>query len=238
MYAVQECRTVFPGESPNYMYYSDVMKEYFRHVIEAEKHFFGDIKFLPSNVYQLPVENGDLSKLNLSILEPALNSDVYVVMGASYIRGPLMDFLATKSTLNIHMGVSPYFRGSATNFWAAFDGHPEMIGATIHYLDKGLDTGNVLYHALPKPEYEDTFMVGMHAVKAAEESLVARISDGSIFKMKEAKQDRSQQIRYSKRSDFTDEVARKYMETLMAPKDVEARLRNRQLDMFINPLVI
>ena len=51
-------------------------------------------------------------------------------------------------TLNIHMGISPYYRGTDCNFWALYDNNPHLVGATIHLLSKGLDSGAMLYHAL------------------------------------------------------------------------------------------
>ena len=38
--------------------------------------------------------------------------------------------------LNIHLGLSPYYRGAGTNFWPLVNGEPEYCGATIHFLDE------------------------------------------------------------------------------------------------------
>ena len=46
------------------------------------------------------------------------------------------------------MGVSPYYRGNDCNFWALYDDNPHLVGATIHMLTKGLDSGPMLYHAM------------------------------------------------------------------------------------------
>lgn len=50
------------------------------------------------------------------------------------------------------MGLSPYYRGTDCNFWALYDKKPQYVGATIHLLSKGIDSGPTLYHALSKPE--------------------------------------------------------------------------------------
>ena len=44
------------------------------------------------------------------------------------------------------MGISPYYRGTDCNFWALYDGNPHLVGATIHYLSEGLDSGDIAYH--------------------------------------------------------------------------------------------
>ena len=71
-------------------------------------------------------------------------------MEAVYIKGPLVNFLIKKKAINIHMGISPYYRGADCNFWAMYDGNSHLVGATIHMLSKGLDSGSILYHAMSK----------------------------------------------------------------------------------------
>ena len=93
------------------------------------------------------------------------------------------------------MGVSPYYRGTDCNFWALFDNNPHLVGATIHMLSKGLDSGPILYHSLSEIK-DDPFVYTMSTVKSAFNSLKARIENKSIFKIKEQTQDKSKQIRY------------------------------------------
>ena len=54
----------------------------------------------------MSVKSGDLNLLSRNQFEAALNSDVYVVFGASYIKGWLSDFLVEKDAITIHMGIS------------------------------------------------------------------------------------------------------------------------------------
>lgn len=237
VYAIQECRTVFPGQVQDHFNKTPVMQEYFERVMQSEKEIFSDVDFLPENVYQLPVKSEDINKLSLKTIEKALQSDVYVVFGGGYIKGDLIEFLVAHKAINIHMGVSPYYRGSSCNFWAPYDGHPELIGATIHMLSKGLDSGQMLYHALPKPEKIDTFTLGMRAVKVAHDSLVERIQSGNIWKYEAGAQDKSLEIRYSRYDDFNDAVAEDYMDTLLSPDEVYEKLSARDLSMFLNPFV-
>ena len=90
----------------------------------------------------------DLSKCTVHFLSDFLDSDIYIVSGASYIKGDLLNFLVAHNAINIHVGVSPYYRGTDCNFWALYDGNSHLVGATIHKLSKGLDSGPILYHAL------------------------------------------------------------------------------------------
>jgi methionyl-tRNA formyltransferase len=78
----------------------------------------------------------------------ALRPDVVLVFGTGILREPLVSAFAGR-IINIHLGLSPYYRGAGTNFWPLVNREPEYVGATIHYLDAGIDTGPVIAHARP-----------------------------------------------------------------------------------------
>jgi methionyl-tRNA formyltransferase len=179
----------------------------------------------------------DLSRLSLTELAPALKSDLYVVFGASWIKGPLLEFLVQKGAVNIHMGVSPYFRGASCNFWAIHDDRADLVGATIHVLTAGLDSGPMLFHALPAPRRADPFLLGMLAVRAGHRGLVHHIKNGSLARLPQRPQDRTQEIRYARHSDFTDGVAEAYLSDPPSADDIEARLRTRNLSSLWNPYI-
>ena len=140
-----------------------------------------------------------------------MSSDVYVVFGASYIKGWLIDLLVERKALNIHMGISPYYRGTSCNFWALYDGNPNYVGATVHMLTKGLDSGPMLYHCVPKLEDENPFEFTMKSVFVAHSSLASRIKSGEIFSIPSIPQSKEEEIRYTRNSDFTDTVASDFL---------------------------
>lgn len=79
----------------------------------------------------------------------ALAPDVVLVFGTSLLKQPLIDAFPDR-IINIHLGLSPYYRGAGTNFWPLVNGEPEYCGATIHLLDIGVDTGAILAHVRPE----------------------------------------------------------------------------------------
>jgi len=212
VFFISESTTIFPGKVNDFFKKTEVMKTYFDEVIKAEKTIFGDINFLPSNIRTLSIKIGDLNLLDRRQLEEALNSDVYIVFGATYITSWLIDFLVERGALNIHMGISPFYRGSSCNFWALYDDNPSHVGATIHMLSNGLDSGDMLFHCLPSfSEGISPFDFTMRAVLAAQHGLCQSIHDRSIFTLKRVAQDKSHEIRYTKNSDFTDEVVSEFL---------------------------
>tara|TARA_S200000501_G_C20829142_1_gene746363 strand:- start:539 stop:1321 length:783 start_codon:yes stop_codon:yes gene_type:complete len=213
VFFVSEVNTVFPGQIDDFFRKSEVMQTYFKNVINSEKNIFGDIRFLPNNVRTLSVKSGDLNKLNKIQINEALNSDIYVVFGSSYIKGWLIDFLVEHGAINIHMGLSPYYRGSSCNFWALYDSNPSYVGATIHHLSKGLDSGDMLFHCIPKLHNEDSlFDFTMRSVLVAQKALVSAVNDKSIFSFSPVKQNKDNEVRYTKNKDFTDEIAKEFLE--------------------------
>lgn len=211
-YSILECNTIFPGQTEDFFKKSGVMQEYFRNVQLSEQKFFGINNFSPSNNRSISLKSGDLNKVSREVLEPALSSDYYIVFGSSYIKGWLVDELVSNNAINIHMGISPYYRGSSCNFWAARDKNFHLVGSTIHKLSKGLDSGDILFHALPTVnECGNLFDFTMKSVRAAHYSLVQRILDGSINNIMPEKQDKSLELRYTKNAEFNDEVAKSFL---------------------------
>jgi len=56
--------------------------------------------------------------------------------------------------LNLHPSFLPYNRGAYPNVWAIVDGTP--AGATLHYIDEGVDTGDIIAQSAVEIEPTDT----------------------------------------------------------------------------------
>ena len=107
VFCVQECTTVHPGKVEDFYKKSDTMQNYFQRVMNSEKKLFGDISFSPKNLRTLSIKSGDLNGIDDTVFKEAMSADIFVVFGASYIKGWLVDFLIEKKALNIHLGISP-----------------------------------------------------------------------------------------------------------------------------------
>jgi|TARA_Y100000310_G_scaffold246378_1_gene251667 hypothetical protein len=234
LFVVQENRTVFPGIIPGYYPTSEIMEKYFKNVVSAQLKIFGNcyINGKSKNLHLLPLQNGDLSKCSLDTLSDFLKSDVYVVFGSSYIEGDLADFLIKNKAFNIHMGISPYYRGTDCNFWALYDDNPHLVGATIHLLSKGLDSGAILYHALSQIK-NNPFEYTMSTVKSAFISLAERIKNESIFNIKPKVQNKDKEVRCSKKTEFTEEVVKRFLE-----KKINLNLKKLNEKLFKEPFIL
>jgi len=234
LFVIQECGTIYPGIIPWHYPVSKIMKEYFEKVQEAQLKLFGNsyVKNRKGNIRTFPMLLGDLNKCSLDFLSDFLKSDIYVVFGSSYIKGDLIDFLVKKKAINIHMGVSPYYRGGDCNFWALFDDNPHLVGATIHLLSKGLDSGPMLYHAMSNIK-TNPFEYTMSTVKSAFYSIAERIENNSIFKIEPLIQDKNNEIRYSKRVDFNEEVVKEYFK-----KNIDLESKKFEISLLKDPFFL
>lgn len=210
LYVIQECDTLFPGEVIGNYPKSKVLKKYFDKVNKSQNKIFGK-QFIKANnkMKILNLKKGDLNKCDIPFLKEFLSSDIYIVFGSSYIKGQLAKFLSKKKTYNIHMGISPYYRGSDCNFWALYDNNYHLVGSTIHRLTEGLDNGPILFHAV-SDRSNNLFDYSMLSVKAAIIALRQNIKSKKILKIKEKKINPNDLIRYSKTRDFNDKIISSY----------------------------
>ena len=74
----------------------------------------------------------------------ALNADLFIYAGCGILRQPLLA-LPKLGTLNAHMGLLPAMRGMNVTEWSVLCGAP--TGCTVHLIDGGIDTGDVLIFA-------------------------------------------------------------------------------------------
>lgn len=112
---------------------------------QVECDFFEDYVAIAqdfSNPKHLP--KGAINDPEVVVEIKALNPDLLVCYGSSLIKSDLVETFAGRF-LNVHLGLSPHYRGSGTNVWALINGEPGMVGATFMHIDAGIDTGAIIH---------------------------------------------------------------------------------------------
>ncbi len=69
------------------------------------------------------------------------------------LKGPILE-IPTLGWLNFHPSYLPFNRGKHPNFWCLVDETP--AGATLHYIDEGIDTGDIVAQKRLEKSWEDT----------------------------------------------------------------------------------
>ena len=84
-----------------------------------------------------------------------LDPEVIVVYGTMIIREHI-SVLAKKCTLNMHTGLSPYYRGDSTLFWPVYYNQKDKLGVTVHKLVPEVDAGGIVSTGLVTYEKGDS----------------------------------------------------------------------------------
>ena len=117
-------------------------------------------------------------------LAQKLKPDLICVFGTSLIRGPLLE-AGRLGMVNLHGGLSPEYRGADCSFWALYNGEPEKLGCSLHYIDSGIDTGGLIAHICPPIHSgEDELTLFWRAVKESAEvyaEFLQRVEKGEYF---------------------------------------------------------
>lgn len=110
--------------------------------------------------------------------------DVIVVYGTRIIRANIFE-RARLITLNMHTGLSPWYRGDSTLFWPVHNDEPDKLGVTVHELVASVDGGAIA--ATAQVAYErgdqevDLFAKGVQAGTQLYLDCVQAALDGTLI---------------------------------------------------------
>lgn len=69
--------------------------------------------------------------------------DILITFGTSILKNKVIS-IPKNGIINIHFSMLPYYRGSLSEFWQLYYDDYESVGVTLHYIDEGIDTGNII----------------------------------------------------------------------------------------------
>jgi methionyl-tRNA formyltransferase len=115
--------------------------------------------------------NGEEVSAILRELQPR----VVVISGTGIIGKRALKLAPT--FINIHVGITPRYRGVHGGFWAIYEGRSELAGTTIHLVDPGVDTGAILAQTTVTVDpFNDTYRtLPIKQYLAALDSMVAAV---------------------------------------------------------------
>lgn len=124
-------------------------------IAQGEEGHFSDRRTVEDDFFGLSVQSAvfggesliRISDLNApSTVRKAMDfePEYVITFGCSLLREPwLKDF--DGKLLGVHLGLSPYYRGAACNFWSIHNGDFGAVGFTLMQLSAGVDTGAVVH---------------------------------------------------------------------------------------------
>lgn len=97
------------------------------------------------------------------------NYDFIISYGYRYIIPSSVTDHYDKRILNLHISYLPWNRGADPNFWSIIEDTPK--GVTIHFVDEGLDTGDIIIQKKIELEETDTLRTSYKKLSDAIENL-------------------------------------------------------------------
>ncbi len=117
--------------------------------------------------------------------------DIVCVNGTNLLRDPMLALAPEipHGIINLHTGLSPYTRGGNCNLYALLEGHPEWVGVTIHHIDAGIDSGDLIRTAQVVMEPDDLFdHIDIRTFRLGNDLLVqaiAEVSQGTAARVRQ-----------------------------------------------------
>jgi len=128
-----------------------------------------NILFLTNNEISLPLYNWLKNKgENVILYKEKINhlyieqNDIDFIISYNYktiIKPELIKLLPHK-IINLHISYLPYNRGASPNIWSFIENTP--CGVTIHEIDNGIDTGNILVQEEIKYDFKTETLVSSY----------------------------------------------------------------------------
>ena len=161
---------------------------HFRERQEAEMRYFDNPRSL--SVPRLLVDSHDLNQEKSLRFVSKAKADAALVFGTGLIQSELLSCLP-QHTVNLHLGISPRYRGAATLFWPFYFLEPAWAGATFHFLVSEPDAGDIVHQVCPPLHPSDGIHdVGCRTVVTAAEdaiSLFEVLNRTGVWKRKKQK---------------------------------------------------
>lgn len=85
-----------------------------------------------------------------------IDPDLIIVNGTRIISKKLIGSVRAQ-LINTHAGITPEYRGVHGMYWALANNDAANSGVTIHFVDEGIDTGNIIYQEKVLPGSDDNF---------------------------------------------------------------------------------
>lgn len=219
---------ISPGESTPAASPEDraVIERHLAERDEVERRLMGEALF-PPGAPLLAIERGTINAPEVASWLERLEPELLVLFGTSIVCEPLLSRYAER-VVNVHLGLSPYYRGSGTNFWPLVRRVPECVGATIHLAVAKVDAGAILGQVRPHVERADrAHELGTRTIIRAFSALPALLESYASGEI-EPREQGSVKGELFRRADFCASAVRQLweqLETGMIPEYLRDRAR-------------
>ena len=152
-----------------------------RHNIEYD--FFSDIiNNIPDKSNSLHINKGDINSESIINEIYTLKPDLILTYGCSIIKPKLINLFSNK-IINVHLGLSPYYFGSGTNFHSLVNNELHFFGYTFMYIDEGIDTGEIIHQSRPDVfPFDNPHQIGNRLIKNMVNDFIILVENFKLIK--------------------------------------------------------
>ena len=119
---------------------SALVRDHFDRIAGAEMRWFPEAS---DRKYPFIQKVSDINSIDLVAWACKQGFDVICLFGTSILGSKWLEAFPDK-IVNLHLGLSPFYRGSATLFWPFVNRELEYLGTTIHLATARVDAGEIL----------------------------------------------------------------------------------------------
>ncbi len=130
----------------------ELLNTHFNERLRLENLNFGSLEYSDKFFNGINIEYSNDIELNSKKVVNRIkdfNPDLAFVFGTLLISDEIISLVNCKF-INLHLGLSPWYRGSATLFWPFYFLEPQFAGITLHQITKIPDAGNIFHQYVPE----------------------------------------------------------------------------------------
>ncbi len=205
---------VIEQQSKNLLSSSSLVIEHLKAREQFEKDFFSyETSHYFGNTPAINISSNHINSKDTIKFISQIDFDFAITFGVSILNSETIYALNDK-ILGIHLGLSPYYRGSGTNFFPFVNNELEAVGYTLMHLDKGIDTGHIVHQGRAPIVLGDSIhTIGNRNIRSMFVDIIKLIESRFDFSISKS-QLRGDSNRYYRKKDFSEQSLRTALENL------------------------
>lgn len=187
---------------------------------EQKKHSFNlseyESRLMPSIGYQIPnlieIKQGEINNKKLITWAKECKPTAIALFGTSILDSDWVRSYPEK-IINLHLGSSPRYRGSATMFWPFYNDEIDHVASTIHIASEKVDAGAILGKVSLNPnQLENYYQYSTETIRRSIEQYPATLISYLAGDTAPLKQEVNQQKYLYRRADFSETALRRVIQ--------------------------
>jgi methionyl-tRNA formyltransferase len=205
---IRQPKKIYYGKD---VYESSLVTSHFESLSAKEGQYFGEYSGYIEEASTFGVlETDDINSEECIQWVKEQNPEVIFLFGTKILSQDWFDTFG--NVVNLHLGLSPFYRGSATLFWPFVNQELCCVGATIHLAVKEVDAGPIIHQVKPDIELgDDYYEINYKTIKKSIDTLSTVTFDYLKGDLRSIPQRGLLKGDLYKKIDFTEEVLKKML---------------------------